>query len=114
PFRYCQATSVPFWELAVPSDLHSFPTRRSSDLAIVIVPPGATAVGDAVTVGVGAASSFTIVPVPCAVPRPAFVGLLNVTTNVSTSADDASPLPTTATVCVAPPRANVSVPLAAT
>ena len=44
----------------------------------------------------------------------AFVGLLRVTANVSSGSGVVSPLTLTASVRVATPGANVSVPLAAT
>jgi hypothetical protein len=80
----------------------------------VIMPPELTVVGDAVTVGIGAASSFTIVPVPAPPPRTALVGLLNATAKVSFGSHVVSPVTATAMVCVATPGAKVNIPLAAT
>ena len=80
----------------------------------VITSPGFTVAGDTVSVGTGAASSFAIVPTPCAVPMIAFVALLKLTTKVSSGSNVVSPFTVTLTGCVLTPGANVNVPLVAT
>ena len=61
----------------------------------------------------GAASSFVIVVVALAVPTVRFVGLLNVSTMVSSVSNTVSPVMVTTTVFVVSPAAKLSVPVAA-
>jgi len=62
----------------------------------------------------GAASSFVIVPVPCALPIVALTGMLRFTTNVSSASLTVSPFTSTVMLLVVSPEAKVTVPLAAT
>ena len=61
----------------------------------------------------GAALSLVMVPVPVAVPRTAFAGVLNVTLKASVGSTVVSPLTVTVIGRVLTPGAKVRVPLAA-
>ena len=86
----------------------------------VVVPaaPSATRGASAVSVGGGGGggggrpSSSAIVPVPVPPPgaKPAFTGLLNRTTTVSSGSAAPSPMTDAAKVCTVSPGAKVSVP----
>jgi hypothetical protein len=71
------------------------------------------AVIDSVRSATGTASSFVIVPRPCASVIVAFDAPERLTTKVSFGSTAVSPLTTTVIVCVVTPAANVSVPLVA-
>src|SRR5438132_14411169 len=64
PSRYFHVTELVTGEPVAASVTQSFKLPGPLATVTVIVPPGATAVGDAVIVGVGAASSLTMVPTP--------------------------------------------------
>src|SRR5437867_2184060 len=74
PPRYFQTTEPVSGPPTATSPTQSFGFPGPFATTTVIVSPTRTVVGDTVTVGVGAASSFTMVPVPCAVPSAALVG----------------------------------------
>ena len=85
--------------------------RRTTYVSVEDPPFPSITLGDVIDT-IGTASSSAIVPVPLAAPLAslAFVGLLNVTTTVSSGSSSASPVTKTPSVRLVVPAAKVSVP----
>ena len=75
-----------------------------------VAPLSGMLVRESARVTVGASSSSVIVPVPLAVPIPAFPAPLNATTTVSSGSSVVSPVTDTVIVSLVSPAVKVSVP----